>query len=142
MQKQFSPVVQASGLIHRYGDTLALNEVSLDLPRGVVTGVIGLDAVGKSTFFGLVAWARKIQDGELRVVYVDLSDKTAPTANSSYIDYISQRLSRDLYPTLSVFENIALFARLFFQCRHERHVRIKDLLVIKRIFEIAGFSAL
>src|SRR5699024_3292767 len=81
MQKQFSPVVQARGLIHCYGDTLVLNEVSLDLRRGVVTGVIGPDGVGKSTFLGLVAGARKIPDGELRVLDVDMRDKTAREAN-------------------------------------------------------------
>src|SRR5699024_12617289 len=106
MQKQFSPVVQASGLIHRYGDTLALNEVSLDLPRGVVTGVIGPDGVGKSTFLGLVAGARKIQDGELRVLDVDMRDKTAREANCARIAYLHKRIGRNLVPTFFVYVTI------------------------------------
>ncbi|HLR29488.1 MAG TPA: ribosome-associated ATPase/putative transporter RbbA [Paenalcaligenes sp.] len=141
MQKQYSPVVETRGLLHRYGDTLALNEVSLDLPRGVVTGIIGPDGVGKSTLLGLIAGARKIQQGELQVLDVDMRDKATREANCARIAYMPQGLGRNLYPTLSVFENIDFFARLFGQNRQERHTRIKELLASTGMSEFADRPA-
>src|SRR5690625_7359418 len=105
MHKTCSPVVETHGLIHRYGDTLALDQVSLALPRGAVTGVIGPDGAGESTLLGLIAGARKIQQGELSVFDVDMRDKAAREANCARLAYISQALGRKLYPTLSVFSN-------------------------------------
>lgn len=128
MQKDFIPAVRAQSLTHRYGETLALNEVSLDLSQGRVTGVIGPDGVGKSTLLGLIAGARQMQQGELSVLGVDMRDRRAREANCARIAYMPQGLGRNLYPTLSVFENIEFFARLFGQNKKERHARIKELL--------------
>src|SRR5699024_7923726 len=141
MQKHYSPVVVTRGLLHRYGDTLVLNELSLDLPRGVVTGIIGPDGVGKSTLLGLIAGARKIQQGELQVLDVDMRDKATREANCARIAYMPQGLGRNLYPTLSVFENIDFFARLFGQNRQERHTRIKELLASTGMSEFADRPA-
>ncbi len=141
MHKTCSPVVETHGLIHRYGDTLALDQVSLALPRGAVTGVIGPDGVGKSTLLGLIAGARKIQQGELSVLDVDMRDKAAREANYARIAYMPQGLGRNLYPTLSVFENIDFFARLFGQKKQERHARIEELLASTGMSEFADRPA-
>lgn len=141
MHKTCSPVVETHGLIHRYGDTLALDQVSLALPRGAVTGVIGPDGVGKSTLLGLIAGARKIQQGELSVLDVDMRDKAAREANCARIAYMPQGLGRNLYPTLSVFENIDFFARLFGQKKQERHARIEELLASTGMSEFADRPA-
>src|SRR5690625_5475726 len=137
MHKSCSPVVETHGLIHRYGATLALVQVSLALPRGAVTGVIGPDGVGKSTLLGLIAGARKIQQGELSVLDVDMRDKAAREANCARIAYMPQGLGRNLYPTLSVFENIDFFARLFGQKKQERHARMEDLFTTTGMSEFA-----
>src|SRR5690625_956800 len=139
--KDFIPAVKAEGLTHLYGETVALNEVSLSLPQGRITGVIGPDGVGKSTLLGLIAVARKIQQGELSVLGVDMRDRRNREANCARIAYMPQGLGRNLYPTLSVFENIEFFARLFGQNKQERHARIQELLDSTGMSEFADRPA-
>jgi ribosome-dependent ATPase len=112
----------------RYGETLALDGVTLDLPAGRITGVIGPDGVGKSTLFSLVAGARALQDGKLEVLGGDMSDRRRRVEACPRIAYMPQGLGRNLYATLSVAENLEFFARLFGQGKRERDSRIADLL--------------
>ena len=62
----------------RYGKTLALDAVNLDLPAGCMVGVIGPDGVGKSSLFSLIAGARAIQPGRIEVLGGDMADAAPP----------------------------------------------------------------
>jgi ribosome-dependent ATPase len=55
--------VSLKGVSHRYGKTVALDNVALTVPGGCMAGLIGPDGVGKSTLLGLAAGVRKIQAG-------------------------------------------------------------------------------
>ena len=117
-----------SHLSHRYGKTLALDDLSLTLPRGLTVGLIGPDGVGKSTLLGLIAGVRAIQHGELHVLGGDMRQPADRLALSHRIAYMPQGLGRNLYPTLSVYENIDFHARLFGLPAGERRARIRRLL--------------
>ena len=117
-----------SNLTHRYGKTLALDDLSLTLPRGLTVGLIGPDGVGKSTLLGLIAGVRAIQHGELHVLGGDMRKPADRLALSHRIAYMPQGLGRNLYPTLSVYENIDFHARLFGLPAGERRARIQRLL--------------
>lgn len=134
-------VVRTHELTQRYGAVLALDRVSLTLPPGQITGVIGPDGVGKSTLLGLIAGARKMQQGALEVLGVDMRMRREREANYARIAYMPQGLGRNLYPTLSVFENIDFFARLFGQDKAERQARIADLLASIGMSEFADRPA-
>ncbi|WP_372617191.1 ribosome-associated ATPase/putative transporter RbbA [Falsiroseomonas sp.] len=123
-----APIVEATGLVHRYKTTLALEDVSLALPAGGTLGVIGPDAVGKSTLLGLLAGARRIQAGSVRVLGGDMADAAHRRAVSPRIAYMPQGLGRNLYADLTVAENVDFFARLFGHARAERRRRIAELL--------------
>ncbi|WFS62333.1 ribosome-associated ATPase/putative transporter RbbA [Pseudodesulfovibrio thermohalotolerans] len=123
-----APVVRLSSVTHRYGSTLAADNVSLELPAGKLVGFIGPDGVGKSTWLGLIAGARKIQAGEVEVLGGDIRDRRHREALFPRIAYMPQGLGKNLYPTLSVRENIDFFGRLFGQSKPERVRRIKKLL--------------
>jgi ribosome-dependent ATPase len=112
----------------RYGETRALDAVSLEPPGGCMVGVIGPDGVGKSSLFSLVAGARKIQSGNIEVLGGDMADAQHRREVCPRVAYMPQGLGKNLYPTLSVVENVAFFARLFGQGRLERERRIADLL--------------
>tara|TARA_R110002110_G_scaffold20312_51_gene82575 strand:- start:1516 stop:4260 length:2745 start_codon:yes stop_codon:yes gene_type:complete len=121
-------VVQLSGVTHRYGETAALDDVTLAVPAGCMAGLIGPDGVGKSTLLALSAGVRRPQTGDLHVLGGDIRDPRHRKACNHRIAYMPQGLGRNLYPTLTVAENLDFFGRLFAQPAGERRARIKDLL--------------
>ncbi|WP_299788417.1 ribosome-associated ATPase/putative transporter RbbA [uncultured Marivita sp.] len=123
-----SSVVSLSGVTHRYGEIAALENVSLDVPAGCMAGLIGPDGVGKSTLLALSAGVRRFQTGDLQVLGGDIRSPHHRKACTHRIAYMPQGLGRNLYPTLTVAENLDFFGRLFAQPAAERRARIADLL--------------
>src|SRR6516162_6195091 len=97
-----SVVARVERVFHRYGTTVALDDVSLEIPSRRMIGLIGPDGVGKSTLLGLIAGVRVIQQGRVTVFDGDMADKAHRTAHIARIAYMLQGLGRNLYPTLSV----------------------------------------
>jgi ribosome-dependent ATPase len=112
----------------RYGRTVALDKVSITIPSGKLIGLIGPDGVGKSSLLSLIAGARRIQSGTVKVLGGDLGDPRHRSTICPRIAYMPQGLGKNLYPDLSVHENLAFFARLFGQSKGERDQRITELL--------------
>ena len=123
-----SPAISFASVHHRYGKGAALRDVSLAIPSGGMRGLIGPDGVGKSTFLALAAGVKKIQAGEIEVLGGSMGDAFHRRSCLPRIAYMPQGLGRNLYPTLSVFENVDYFGRLFGQGPDERRMRIGDLL--------------
>lgn len=123
-----TPVASLLGLSHRYGDTIAVDNVSLDIPRGCMVGLIGPDGVGKSTILALISGVRKIQEGTVKVFDGDMSLQKHRSSIGPRIAYMPQGLGKNLYMSLSVEENVDFFGRLFGQGRAERQARIDELL--------------
>lgn len=121
-------VAALDNVTHLYGATRALDGVSLKLPAGKMIGLIGPDGVGKSTLLALVAGVRRIQSGGVTALGGDMADARHRAACAARIAYMPQGLGKNLYPTLSVFENLDFFGRLFGQGRAEREARIAELL--------------
>lgn len=113
---------------HSYGKTKALDNISLDIPRGCLAGLIGPDGVGKSTMLALLSGVRKIQQGSVEVMGADMSLAVRRSSVCNRIAYMPQGLGKNLYPTLSVFENVDFFGRLFGLAKKEREIRIEELL--------------
>ena len=122
-----APVASLAGVSLRYRKTLALDGVTLDLPAGCMVGLIGPDGVGKSSLLSLVAGARALQDGAVHVLGSDMADHRARAAVGPRIAYMPQGLGRNLYPTLSIEENLQFFGRLFGHDAAERRRRIDAL---------------
>ncbi len=122
------PAARLDNVTQCYGSTAALDAVTVALPAGRMVGLIGPDGVGKSTLLGIVAGARQVQSGHAEVLGGDIADSAHRTAVCSRIAYMPQGLGRNLYPDLSVAENIQFFGRLFGQSRAERQWRIAELL--------------
>jgi ribosome-dependent ATPase len=133
-----APVAELEGVGLRYGKTIALDAVDLELPSGCMVGLIGPDGVGKSSLLALIAGARVIQSGHVRVLGGDMALAEHREAVGPRIAYMPQGLGKNLYPTLSVFENIDFFGRLFGQGRAERERRIAELT---RSTGLAPFTA-
>ena len=111
----------------RYKKTTALESVTLDIPAGCLVGLIGPDGVGKSSLLALVAGARAIRQGRVHVLGGDMAKVRHRNAVCPNIAYMPQGLGKNLYPTLSVEENLQFFARLFGHDAGERRRRIDAL---------------
>ena len=122
-----SVVVQITDVHLHYKKTQALNNVSLDIPAGCMVGMIGPDGVGKSSLLSLISGARVIQEGTIYALGGDMKDKAHREKVCPRIAYMPQGLGKNLYPTLSVEENLQFFARLFGHNAAERRRRIDDL---------------
>ena len=133
--------VSIQNLSHRYGKTLALDGVSLDIPKGATVGLIGPDGVGKSTLLSLMAGVKMIQDGRVEVLGGDMADKDVRRDLSHRIAFMPQGLGRNLYPTLSVYENIDFHARLFGLDGQERTRQIARLMEATRLAPFSGRAA-
>jgi ribosome-dependent ATPase len=135
------PVARLTGVSHRYGRILALDEVDLEVPSGCTVGLVGPDGVGKSTLLALTSGVREIQTGKVEVLGGNMASQKHRAATRPRVAYMPQGLGRNLYPTLSVFENVDFFGRLFGYSRKERASRIDELLSSTGLTEFAGRSA-
>lgn len=120
-------VATLAGVRLRYGKKLALDGIDLTLPSGRTVGLIGPDGVGKSSLLSLIAGARAIQEGTVHVLGGDIASAQHRRAICSDIAYMPQGLGKNLYPTLSVEENLQFFGRLFDHDASERRRRIDEL---------------
>jgi len=120
-------VARVTDVTHTYGKAVALDGISLDIPANKMIGLIGPDGVGKSTLLAILAGVRKLQKGRAEVLGGDINDAGFRNNVSARIAYLPQGLGKNLYPTLSIFENVDFFGRLFGQSREEREWRMDDL---------------
>ena len=116
-----------SDVNQHYGKSIALDSINLQFPAGCMIGLIGPDGVGKSTLLSLIAGARAVQTGTVQVLGGDMHDKTHRDEVCTLIAYMPQGLGKNLYPTLSVEENLQFFGRLFGHSKEERRRRIDSL---------------
>ncbi len=122
------PVAQLAGVSQHYGKTVALNNITLDIPARCMVGLIGPDGVGKSSLLSLISGARVIEQGNVMVLGGDMRDPRHRRDVCPRIAWMPQGLGKNLYHTLSVYENVDFFARLFGHDKAEREVRINELL--------------
>ena len=135
MTREADFAVSVNKLNYHYGKQLALNSVSLDVPRGKLCGLIGPDGVGKSTLLSLISGARASQSGRLLVLNEDLGESRQRKRLYRRVAYMPQGLGKNLYPTLSVKENLSFFAQLFGINGQQREQQVCRLLKATRLWE-------
>ncbi|WP_288081454.1 ribosome-associated ATPase/putative transporter RbbA [Pseudomonas sp.] len=127
MNSLAEPVVRLRDVSLHYGKTQALSGITQDIPGGCMVGLIGPDGVGKSSLLSLLSGAHRVQQGTVEVLGADIASKAHRDQICPRIAYMPQGLGKNLYPTLSVEENLQFIARLFSQNASERRRRIDDL---------------
>lgn len=101
-------LVQANNISKSFGDTHAVNGVSLQIKSGEIYGLVGSDGAGKTTTMRLLVGALKADSGEVNICGYDLNKQTEDAR--SQFGYLSQRFS--MYEDLTVLENIRFFAEV------------------------------
>ncbi|HHK9936082.1 ribosome-associated ATPase/putative transporter RbbA [Klebsiella pneumoniae] len=122
------PVALLEHVGQQFGATIALRDISLAIPARRMVGLIGPDGVGKSGLLSLIAGARTIEQGNVMVLGGDMRDVHHRREVCPKIAWMPQGLGKNLYHTLSVYENVDFFARLFGHDKAERELRINELL--------------
>ena len=110
-----------------YGKTVALDEITIDIPTATMVGLIGPDGVGKSSLLSLLSGARAVQGGTVTTLGGDMADPRHRKSVCRRIAYMPQGLGKTLYATLSIEENLQFFGCLFGLERAERRRRIDQL---------------
>jgi ABC-2 type transport system ATP-binding protein len=105
-------VVQVRGLRKRYRTRPAVGGIDLDVRRGEIFGLIGPDGAGKSSLMKIVAGVLAADAGAATVFGVLLDSERSAEAVKGRLGFMPQGLGLNLYPELSVEENVDYFARL------------------------------
>nr|WP_245764485.1 ribosome-associated ATPase/putative transporter RbbA [Planctomicrobium piriforme] len=115
-------------MTHRYGKTVALDRLSLEVPSGRMVGIVGPDGVGKSTLMAIIAGSKVLQQGKVQVLGGDIADARHRRSACPRIAYMPQGLGKNLYLELSVYDNVDFMAQLFGLSAEERPARVRSLL--------------
>ena len=118
------PLVRIEGLRHGFAGRPALRGISAKIVPGIITGLIGPDAAGKTTLLRLIAGLLRPGAGRITVLGHDMATDAA--AAHASIGYMPQRFG--LYEDLTVAENLDLFADLHGISVAERAERSARLL--------------
>jgi ABC-2 type transport system ATP-binding protein len=118
------PVVVAEHLSRRFGDLVAVRDVSLTIDRGEVFGVLGPNGAGKSTTIRMLCGLLDPSDGKAMVVGHDVARQ--PEQVKARIGYMTQRFS--LYEDLSVIENLVFYASIYGVPWRKRKARVEHVL--------------
>ncbi|MCP1453114.1 ribosome-associated ATPase/putative transporter RbbA [Pseudomonas kilonensis] len=129
MTTALSEALHASGIEHRYGQQVALSDIAFSLPVGTRCGLIGPDGAGKSSLLGLIAGVKKLQHGQLDVLGASIDDRRHRNTLYRRIAFMPQGLGGNLYPDLSIRENIRFFGTLFGLSRADCEQRMGTLLL-------------
>ncbi|TCT22280.1 ribosome-associated ATPase/putative transporter RbbA [Thiobaca trueperi] len=121
------PVASLADVSLHYGKVVALDGITLDIPAGRMVGLLGPDGVGKSSLLALLSGARAIQKGRVQALGGDMASARHRGRVCPRISYMPQGLGKNLYPTLSIEENLQFFGRLFGHPAAERRRRIDAL---------------
>src|SRR5512139_2535095 len=101
-------LVSANNLYKHFGETRAVEDVSLQVKAGEIYGLVGADGAGKTTTMRLLVGALLPDQGDVTVCGYDVIRQTEDAR--SQIGYLSQRFS--MYEELTVLENIRFFAEV------------------------------
>jgi ABC-2 type transport system ATP-binding protein len=118
------PIIQTDHLTRRFGDRVAVRDVSLEVRRGEIFGVLGPNGAGKSTTIRMLCGILDPTSGSGRVVGFDIA--TQSERIKEHIGYMTQRFS--LYEDLTVRENITFFAGIYGVPRARRRARIDQII--------------
>ena len=102
-------VIRTNKLTKRFGDFVAVNEISFDVAPGEIFGFLGANGAGKTTAMRMLCGLSKPTSGEATIAGFDVYRETEKIKKS--IGYMSQKFS--LYEDLTVLENIKFYAGIY-----------------------------
>ncbi len=120
------PALELNNLTRRFGDFVAVNNVSLQIKQGAIYGFLGPNGSGKSTTIRMLCGLLEPTSGSGKVLGLDIAKDS--DALKQKIGYMSQKFS--LYDDLSVIENLRFYGGLYSLTSEEMKKRIGEMLVL------------
>jgi len=125
-------VIRVHDLQRRFGDFIAVNNISFSVRRGEIFGLLGANGAGKSTTFRMLCGLLPASSGELAVAGHDL--RRAAASARGRIGYMAQKFS--LYTNLSVMQNLRFFSSAYGLQGKQQKARLEWALTT---FELESF---
>lgn len=119
-------IVEAKGLVKRFGSFTAADHISFRIHAGEIFGLLGPNGAGKSTTFKMMCGLLKPTEGEAYVNGYHLQE--APAKARSQIGYMAQKFS--LYGNLSVRQNLEFFSGIYNLKGFHRSKMIEEMIHI------------
>src|SRR6267143_1683515 len=108
-QTPTEPAILAEHLVRRFGDVVAVNDVSFRVEKGEIFGFLGPNGSGKTTVIKMLTGLLPLSGGSARVEGIDV--RTDAESVRERIGYMSQNFS--LYYDLTVTENLQFYGRIY-----------------------------
>ena len=131
------PAIELRDVSRRFDGILALDQVSLDVPRGSILGLIGPSGSGKTTAVRLLTGILAPTSGEVRVLGEE--PRRFRRATREQIGYVPQGFL--LYPELTASENVDFMASLFGLQLRRRRQRVREVLELLDLWSVRGRQA-
>jgi len=119
-----TPIIEAHGLVKKYGDVVALDGLDLSVPEGTILGLLGPNGAGKTTAVSILTTLLEPDSGTATVAGADV--RTAPGDVRKNIGLSGQYAAVDEH--LTGFENLDLFGRLYRLGKKKSRARARELL--------------
>lgn len=137
LQMSATPAVDCGQLTYRYGQFLAVDDLTLHVRRGETMGLLGSNGAGKTTVVRVLTTLAPMQHGELHIFGMDARRDALDIRRN--IGYVPQQLS--IEPTLTGRQNVQWFARLYGVPRADRAQRVDEALDAMDLLDVAGRPA-
>ena len=117
-------MLEVKNVLKRYDDLVALDNLSLDIKKGEVYGLLGPNGSGKTTLINCILSLSKFEKGDIKIfdqpMSVDRYDLKAK------IGYVPQEIA--VFDELSVYDNIDFFCGLYIQDRSTRKQYVEEAI--------------
>ncbi len=123
-------MIQAQSLTRKFGELVAVHDLSFEVREGELFGIVGPDGAGKTTTLRMLAGVLRPTSGDATLAGTSVAQD--PERVKHDLAYMSQRFG--LYTDLSVMQNLQFYADLYRVPRAERDARLK------RLFEFSGLA--
>jgi ABC-2 type transport system ATP-binding protein len=117
-------IIEVVGLTKRYGQVLAVDDISFDVITGEVFGFLGPNGAGKTTTINMLTGLGRPNSGSIRIGGIDCRDN--PKAAQHLVGIVPDE--SNLYPELTGFENLCFCGALYGMRKNEREIRARELL--------------
>ena len=124
MKSNSSPAIYVTGLIKRYDEVVAVNDISFQVSNSELFGFLGPNGAGKTTTINLLTGLARLDAGTINISGIDCTNN--PKAAQHLVGIVPDE--SNLYPELTGFENLTFCAALYGMRKNERQTRARELL--------------